>query len=440
MLLRVRGLILWVLVCAPMPVCAQGELRVRDLGVDELMELGVQASLAVKSSQVEAGIAGDELRGRRSAQLPGLAVGLSAGYVGDPTLFGSGLQRPMELAAPDWSQNYGVELTQPIYAGGGLKLAVDKARLQRQVAEVAVERDVAQVKLLLVGKYLELLRSYSQRVVINQSIAQAEQRLHDIQGMERNGMVTASDVLRSEMQLSGYRLSLLEVENNIVIISNEIDIALGLDEELVLRPDSRMLELRDTLMPYEDYVESAYRKYPELMIAETYVEMAGKDVRIARSDYVPRIAFRASTALSRPFSVGGSVRDQYGNNWSAGLSISYNLSSIYQNRDRVRAACRGVELQSLGQQQLMQDIRSGVKNCYVRHCQALDRINSLEVTARQADENYRIVLNKYLARVAILTDLLDAGTLQLDAQLQLTTARTTALLTYYQLMRASGNL
>lgn len=42
--------------------------------------------------------------------------------------------------------------------------------------------------------------------------------------------------------------------------------------------------------------------------------------------------------------------------------------------------------------------------------------------------------------LAILTDLLDADNLRLNVELQLTTARTRVVYTYYQLQRAIGEL
>lgn len=43
-------------------------------------------------------------------------------------------------------------------------------------------------------------------------------------------------------------------------------------------------------------------------------------------------------------------------------------------------------------------------------------------------------------QLAILTDLLDADNLRLNAELQLTTARTQVIYTYYELQRVIGNL
>ena len=48
--------------------------------------------------------------------------------------------------------------------------------------------------------------------------------------------------------------------------------------------------------------------------------------------------------------------------------------------------------------------------------------------------------NRYMNQLAILTDLLDANSVRLDVELQLTAARTRVIYTYFQLLRAVGRL
>lgn len=67
-------------------------------------------------------------------------------------------------------------------------------------------------------------------------------------------------------------------------------------------------------------------------------------------------------------------------------------------------------------------------------------MKALGLSVEQAEENYRIVNHRYKNQLSILTDLLDASNVRLEAELQLTAARTEVLYTYYQLLRASGLL
>lgn len=99
-----------------------------------------------------------------------------------------------------------------------------------------------------------------------------------------------------------------------------------------------------------------------------------------------------------------------------------------------------VQLRYNAEEQLMQEIRIGVRGAYIRHKEALNRVEALKLSVKQAEENYRIVRNRYLNQLSILTDLLDASSVRLEAELQLTVARAQIVYTYYELQRACGNL
>jgi outer membrane protein TolC len=132
--------------------------------------------------------------------------------------------------------------------------------------------------------------------------------------------------------------------------------------------------------------------------------------------------------------------DLYNNTWNVGLTLSYPLSALYRNKHRINEARQAVELRRNAEALKQQEIRMTVHNAYLRHQEAVERVEALKLSVKQANENYRIMRNRYLNQLAILTDLLDADNLRLNAELQLTTARTQVIYTYYELLRAAGKL
>lgn len=410
------------------------------LGVDELFKLGIENSLKVKSDRISEHMASDEVSIAKTGLLPDITVGLTGGYIGDPTLFREGLTDAVHPYYPDWSQNYNVEVVQPLYRGGKIKRSIEKASLQKELAQLVAQKDIAELKLILMGRYLDLFRLYRQQEVMTQNIEEAQKRLNDIQQMKKQGMVTGNDLIRSELLLTNYRLTLREVEDNICISSQQLNIALGLNEEWILKPDSDFLKKPLSLVSYEEYVQQAYSQYPELRMAENGIKLARKNEEQVRADYLPSLSLRAANTLARPVTTTSPVQDMYLNSWNVSLVFSYKLSGLYQNKKKVSSANHLVTLSQLQREQQEQNIRTGIKSVYIKHKEALDRVDALNLSVQQANENYRIVYNKYKNRLAILTDLLDASGVKLEAEMQLTTAKANVLFTYYQLLRASGNL
>lgn len=425
-----------LLLASSLKIAAQSQVRM--LPVEELFRLGTENSLQLKAARIQEVISEDQQKTASTARLPNVQMGATAGVIGQPVVFQRGLSHPIRPETPNYSQNYNIELTQPLYQGGKIQYNIRKADIQRQIALLHTTNDEAEIKLVLLQQYMDLFSYYKQREVLARNIEESERRLKDISRMKSEGLLTRNDELRSELQLTNDRLAYQEADNSIVLTSQQLDILLGLDESLQIVPDTSLLSKAIGMQDYETYVQLAYENYPGMQIARKNIQLAQNDIKLVRANYLPNLLLRAGNTLARPLST--TLADMYNNNWNVALSLSYNLSSLYQNKHRMHEAKQVVQLRQTAEEQLMQDIRIHVKAAYTRHREALDRVEALKLSVKQAEENYRIVQNRYLNQLSILTDLLDASSVRLTAELQLTVARTQTIYTYYELQRACGNL
>lgn len=408
------------------------------LSLSQLFERGSQEHLQLVADRLKESIAREQARTARTARLPEMNIGLKGGYLGQPVVWQHGLSDATRPESPDWQQNYTFDFSQPVYQGGRIRYAIRKADLAQELAVLQTEADCAEIKLTLLDQYLSLFSLYKQCRVLERNIEESEQRLKNIRRLCEEGVITNNDVLRSEMQLTENRLSLTETQNNIRLVSQRLDILLGMDEQLLLMPDTALLDQVCPIKSYEEYVDRAYTVEPSIRLLQKQTEMAQNQIHLTQAEQMPRLSLYASNTLARP--ITRTMADLYNNSWNVGLTFSYSLSSLYQNRHRLNEARQQVKLLQNTTDQSRQQIRMAVQNALLKHREALDRVESLKLSVRQAEENYRIMNNRYLNQLAILTDLLDADNLRLNAELQLTTARTRVLYTYYELQRMIGNL
>lgn len=408
------------------------------LTIDELFRLGTENSLKIQADLVKESIAHEQSQTARTSRLPDLQIGLKGGVVGQPIVFQRGLSSPTYPDTPDWLQNYAVDFTQPLYQGGKIHYSIRKADLQKNVASLQTATDRADVKLSLLEQYISLFSLYRQHNVLTRNIEESERRLKDIRQMKKEGLITNNDVLRSEMQLTNDRLSLTETENSIILVSQQLNILLGIDENYLLLPDTTLLYRAVALEQYDDYVAQACMNDPSIRLLREQTKIARNDVRLAKAANLPNVSLYASNTLARPIS--RTMVDMYNNNWNIGLSVSYPLSSLYKNNHKIKESKLAVTLSQNTEEQKIQQIKVNVRTAYLRHREALQQVEALKLSVKQAQENYRIMQNRYLSQLAILTDLLDANSVRLNAELQLTSARTRVIYTYYQLERACGRL
>ncbi|MDR0988751.1 MAG: TolC family protein [Prevotellaceae bacterium] len=408
------------------------------LSLAQLFEQGVAQSLRLRADALKQEAADEQWRAARAAQLPDVQVGARAGIVGQPLIWERGLAGVTRPDIPDWMQNYSLDFQQPIYQGGRLRGTIRKANLERETAQWQTSADRATLKLGLLTYYLNLFTLFKEHEVLTRNIEEAEQRLANIQRMKREGLITDNDVLRSQMQLTNDRLALQETENSITLASQQITVLLGIDEQLIVKPDTTLLHRVGLLRPYQSYIDEAYLNEPEMRLAALQTELARTNLQLSQAALRPGLSLTASNTLARP--VSRTLADMYNNNWNIGLSLNYPLSALYKSRHPVRRSRLLVLLQQTAQEQEKQQIRIAVRTAYLRHQEALQRVDALMLSVRQAKENYRIMQNRYLNQLVILTDLLDASTVRLNAELQLVRARTQLLYTYYQLQKICGLL
>ena len=96
------------------------------------------------------------------------------------------------------------------------------------------------------------------------------------------------------------------------------------------------------------------------------------------------------------------MTDLYNNNWNIGLSVSYPLSSLFKNGHKIKESQLQVAVQKKEEELKKQQLQMDIYNAILRHKEALQEEEAWELSVRQAQENYRIMQNRYMNQLAIL--------------------------------------
>lgn len=424
-----------LILLAPLPAATQPRLL---LSVDSLLQLGMAQNVQLRILHQQEEMARSRAKTARTAKLPEVQVGLKGGYLGQPIVFREGLSHPTRPQSPHWLQNYEIDLSQPIYQGGRIRYSIEKADIEQKIVELQTLQNEADIKLALLEQYMQLFSLYKQQTVLARNIEESTKRLENIKSKKRQGLITNNDVLRSELQLTNDRLALQEVDNSLTLMSQQLDILLGLDEQTLIVPDTTLLRQINPTSDYADYLQKAYRDDWTMRRLRQETQLALNNQRLVKAEFLPQLSLYAGNTLARP--ITRTMADYYNNSWNIGLTLSYPLSSLYKNRHKLEEARLNIDASQQQEELRKQSLRMEIRTALIRHQEAQDRVKALELSVRQARENYRIMRNRYFGQLSILTDLLDANSVLLDAELQLTTARARVIYTYYELQKACGLL
>lgn len=424
-----------LILLAPLPAATQPRLL---LSVDSLLQLGMAQNVQLRILHQQEEMARSRAKTARTAKLPEVQVGLKGGYLGQPIVFREGLSHPTRPQSPHWLQNYEIDLSQPVYQGGRIRYSIEKADIEQKIAELQTLQNEADIKLALLEQYMQLFSLYKQQTVLARNIEESTKRLENIKSKKRQGLITNNDVLRSELQLTNDRLALQEVDNSLTLMSQQLDILLGLDEQTLIVPDTTLLRQINPTSDYADYLQKAYRDDWTMRRLRQETQLALNNQRLVKAEFLPQLSLYAGNTLARP--ITRTMADYYNNSWNIGLTLSYPLSSLYKNRHKLEEARLNIDASQQQEELRKQSLRMEIRTALIRHQEAQDHVKALELSVRQARENYRIMRNRYFGQLSILTDLLDANSVLLDAELQLTTARARVIYTYYELQKACGLL
>ncbi|WP_337788987.1 TolC family protein [Phocaeicola plebeius] len=161
---------------------------------------------------------------------------------------------------------------------------------------------------------------------------------------------------------------------------------------------------------------------------------------LIRSELRPHISLTATNEFNGPILVEVPPLNNNFNYWFAGVGISYNLDALFKSKKKLKQARIATSKAEKNYQLVKEEIENKVHEAYVNLNEAYVRLNTQQKSVQLAHENFRIVRQRYLNGLSLITDMLDASNMQLDMELQLANYQIGILYQYYLLKKITGTL
>lgn len=412
------------------------------LSLTEAVQFAKDQNKWIKAASIEENAAGEDRKDAYDAALPTVNVNSSYQRFSDLTLFSQGLSHSTTIPLPPTKNAaaLGVDALFNIYGGGKLKALQKEETSRFKLAGLNARDQSGNIALQTASQYLDLVKLNDLQKFILDQLKRAQSRLKNINSLYKNQKVTRSDVLRAEVTLSNVELSLQQNENDIAIANQKLDVLMNVPDSVRIAPaDSAGMTKPESssLLPF---IEAAGVSSYSVQRAAENVELQRARLRGVQSNNKPTLSFYTAYGINYPnFLVFPPVNQAYALGF-VGLKAQYNISSLYHNKSKVAAGKLRVKELEIQQAAYTDNVHTEIKSYYIKYGEALTRISVNEHSVEQAEVNYRIVNNKYLNQLALLTDLLDADNLYQESRFNLVRAQTDALAIYYHILYTSGNL
>jgi outer membrane protein TolC len=216
---------------------------------------------------------------------------------------------------------------------------------------------------------------------------------------------------------------------------------LGLDTDTQINTD--ISDELTALPPVESktsWLNTTFANSPSLKLIDQKRDINSYRRKLLKADRLPHVGLIAGDNIDGPITFEiPSLNNNY-NYWYVGVSVSYNVSSLFKTSKSMQK--NSLELEQLNATRLatVENLDRTIDNTYTQYTQAFQMLETEEKNVELATENYRIVENRYNNQLALLTDMLDASTAKLDAEVRLVNARVNIIYYYYQLKYNSGTL
>ncbi|MDX1707807.1 MAG: TolC family protein [Desulfobacterales bacterium] len=385
------------------------------LSLKDTIKAALDANLNLKQSQEEVKAAQENRRASITEFFPTLSA--SYDYLHrnrEQTQELTGLVGEDFVVRPDDEYTFVTSFNQPIFRGFSIvnqyriaDLGLDAAEFGEKITRQDVILD-AKNAFYSVLKAIKLLDVAKQRV--NQIAAQKEvaENFHEV------GMSPLNDLLESQASLANAR------QDEIVAL-NDLAIAKSQFNTLLRRRVNTPVDLLD-ILDYTPFVhdfqyclDAAKNSRLEITVADLDVEIAEKEVNLAKKDYMPSVNLKGEyIRVGDDWNSSGGDGISDAKSWNIRATAEWDFWEWGRTHFGVREKLHRLSQAQYRREQILDNIELEVKTAFLRTRESEKNILTVEKAIEQAKENFRINQERFKEQVATTTDVLDAQTLLSD--------------------------
>ena len=427
-----------------LPVCKKDNMTISQLfqKVEDNSK-----SLRTSLSGVEAAHLGIE--SAKSKKLPDLDASLSFSYIGNALITDRDFSNVHGLKSPHFGNNFAFQAQQVVYAGGAINAGIKLAELGKQQAEVGVKLTRQQIRFIALGQYLDLYKIDNRIKVYEKNIELTRQLIDDIKEKQTHGMALKNDITRYELQMESLKLGLTALRNNRSILNHQLCNTLGMNQDSQMNQGNQEIQI----IPDATIADKTYGKEgeaywqtagtlnsPLLEQSSNAIRIAEQKEKIAKSDLLPKVAFVAADNFDGPILFELPPVDKNLNVWYVGVGVKYSLSSLFKSNMRIKQAA--VETRQAKEAHAVQaeQLNNNVQAAYVQYQQTYVELETQRKSVELAQQNYDVMNARYLSQLALVTDMVDASNLKLNAELSEVDARINIVYAYYRMKYVAGEI
>jgi OMF family outer membrane factor len=313
----------------------------------------------------------------------------------------TGISSPDEASTSFSGQ---AQLSYNIYTSGRVQANIRAAEEQVRFNELAVETQSEEIRLNVATEYYNLQQADEQVRIAQSAVQNSEASLRDAEALERAGVGTRFDVLRSQVNLANAQQDLTNARSQQQIARRRLATRLSLPQAVnISAADPVQLAglWNETL---EQSIVLAFQNRPELQQQLAQRNISEQQRRQALAELGPQVSLVASYNLLDQFDDSVSVTDGY----SLGVRASLNLYDGGAARARADQSRANIAIAETQFAQQRNQIRFQVEQAFSTQQSSLENVQTANTALEQAREALRLARLRFQAGVGTQTDVINS--------------------------------
>lgn len=399
--------------------------------------LGEDPLIQATRSEVEAAAA--ELLVAKAGRLPTVSASAGITRFDEEPAFnfsGAGVPAVLPLFGGETMRMADARLTVPLYTGGQVGNRIDAAASMLDVRRSQSAASEQDIKLAVARHYIDVLRAESALAVADSSVTSLAAHVRDVEDMFKSGSIARNDYLAAAV-------SLADVEQRRLQARNKLDLARAAYNRALARSLDAAVSLDKTLPDIDPDLELASLPALTTIATRNRVELAALDAAADAFRYQSRSA-RASARPQLGLTGGYMAvqndflnRDEF---WMVGVGLNWSLFDGGQARKKASALSFKEKAIRQERENLRSYVELQVRQAWLRLNETTERKRLTERAVEQAEENLRVVRDRYRNGEGTNTEVLDAEVLRSRSRSNFDNAGFDARLALYEIARGVGRL
>ena len=342
-----------------------------------------------------------------------------------------------------------VTLTQPIYMGGKIRAYNKITEYAEQASGTIYDKTLQDIIVDVDEAYWNLVALHSKKKLAEGYKTLVEKLESDVEQLVKEGMATKADLLSVKVKVNEAGVTLIQVNNGIELSRMNLCRICGLDMDEPIDVEDNM-DNKTSIADFDDnvdmsnqsadyMVQQAEGNRKELQALELQNKIYDEKIKLARAEYLPKVALMGGYLASNP-SVFNSFERKMKGLWNVGITLNVPILTWGDRSYKVKAAKAEACMHRYETEEVKEKIELQVNQCRQKLQESQERYQTTLRSVDEAEENLRYANHGMKEGVITLSNVMEAQTAWLKAKSEWVNAQVDVRLANLYLKKAIGTI